>query len=110
MNEKGIKTAYFMGADYQAGWEKIDGAMRTYKGKTADASKPKRATMTAPAELEEEQKLDLSLRPRTLRRMVSGAMRRTARSASSVGALHRATSAAVVAVKTTSPPPCCAAP
>ena len=34
MNDKGIKTAYFMGADYQAGWEKIDGAIRTYKGKT----------------------------------------------------------------------------
>ena len=34
MNEKGIKTAYFLGADYQAGWEKIDGALRTFKGKT----------------------------------------------------------------------------
>jgi branched-chain amino acid transport system substrate-binding protein len=33
MNDKGIKTAYFMGADYQAGWEKVDGAIRTYKGK-----------------------------------------------------------------------------
>ncbi len=33
MNEKGVKSAYFMGADYQAGWEKIDGAIRTYKGK-----------------------------------------------------------------------------
>jgi branched-chain amino acid transport system substrate-binding protein len=33
MNDKGVKTAYFMGADYQAGWEKIDGAIRVYKGK-----------------------------------------------------------------------------
>jgi branched-chain amino acid transport system substrate-binding protein len=34
MNKAGIKTAYFLGADYQAGWEKIDGALRTFKGKT----------------------------------------------------------------------------
>ncbi len=33
MNDKGVKSAYFLGADYQAGWEKIDGAIRTYKGK-----------------------------------------------------------------------------
>ena len=33
MNGKGVKSVYFMGADYQAGWEKIGGAMRYYKGK-----------------------------------------------------------------------------
>jgi branched-chain amino acid transport system substrate-binding protein len=34
MNDAGIKSAYFMAADYQAGWEKTQGAMRTYKGKS----------------------------------------------------------------------------
>ncbi len=33
MTRIGIKSVYFMGADYQAGWEKIGGAMRFYKGK-----------------------------------------------------------------------------
>jgi branched-chain amino acid transport system substrate-binding protein len=33
MNTKGYKNAYFMAADYQAGWEKTEGAMRTFKGK-----------------------------------------------------------------------------
>lgn len=33
MTQHGVKSAYFMGADYQAGWEKIAGAMRFYKGK-----------------------------------------------------------------------------
>jgi branched-chain amino acid transport system substrate-binding protein len=33
MTDKGVKSVYFMGADYQAGWEKIAGAMRFYKGK-----------------------------------------------------------------------------
>jgi branched-chain amino acid transport system substrate-binding protein len=33
MTDKGIKSAYFMGADYQAGWEKLAGAIRAYKGK-----------------------------------------------------------------------------
>jgi branched-chain amino acid transport system substrate-binding protein len=33
MNKVGVKSVYFMGADYQAGWEKIAGAMRFYKGK-----------------------------------------------------------------------------
>jgi branched-chain amino acid transport system substrate-binding protein len=33
LNKLGIKSIYFMGADYQAGWEKIGGAMRHYKGK-----------------------------------------------------------------------------
>lgn len=31
--DEGIKTVYFLGADYQAGWQKIGGAMRHYKGK-----------------------------------------------------------------------------
>jgi branched-chain amino acid transport system substrate-binding protein len=34
MNGKGIKSVYFMAADYQAGWEKIGGAMRIFKGKS----------------------------------------------------------------------------
>ncbi len=34
MTDQGIKSVYFMGADYQAGWEKIGGAMRFYKGKS----------------------------------------------------------------------------
>jgi branched-chain amino acid transport system substrate-binding protein len=33
MTDKGIKSVYFMAADYQAGWEKTQGAMRTYSGK-----------------------------------------------------------------------------
>jgi branched-chain amino acid transport system substrate-binding protein len=33
LNQQNIKSIYFMGADYQAGWEKIGGAMRHYKGK-----------------------------------------------------------------------------
>jgi branched-chain amino acid transport system substrate-binding protein len=33
MTKEGVKSAYFMAADYQAGWEKIGGAMRFYKGK-----------------------------------------------------------------------------
>jgi branched-chain amino acid transport system substrate-binding protein len=33
LNQQSIKSIYFMGADYQAGWEKIGGAMRHYKGK-----------------------------------------------------------------------------
>lgn len=32
MTDHGFKSAYFMAADYQAGWEKTQGAMRTYKG------------------------------------------------------------------------------
>ncbi|HEY2105571.1 MAG TPA: Holliday junction branch migration DNA helicase RuvB [Candidatus Binataceae bacterium] len=40
------------------------------KDENPPAIKPKRAALTAPAELEEEQKLDLSLRPRTLRDFV----------------------------------------
>lgn len=35
MNEKGYKNVYFIGQDYQAGWEHIAGALRTYKGKIA---------------------------------------------------------------------------
>jgi branched-chain amino acid transport system substrate-binding protein len=31
--DRGIKSVYFMGADYQAGWQKIGGAMRHYKGR-----------------------------------------------------------------------------
>jgi len=34
LNDKGVKSVYFMGADYQAGWEKIGGAMKFYKGKS----------------------------------------------------------------------------
>jgi len=34
MNKKGIKSVYWMAADYQAGWEKIGGAMKYYKGKS----------------------------------------------------------------------------
>ena len=34
LDKTGVKSVYFMGADYQAGWEKIGGAMRFYKGKT----------------------------------------------------------------------------
>jgi branched-chain amino acid transport system substrate-binding protein len=34
LNSQNIKSVYFMGADYQAGWEKIGGAMRHYKGKS----------------------------------------------------------------------------
>ena len=33
LNKQGMKSVYFMGADYQAGWEKIGGAMKFYKGK-----------------------------------------------------------------------------
>jgi branched-chain amino acid transport system substrate-binding protein len=33
MNDKGYKSVYFMAADYQAGWEKTEGAMRIYTGK-----------------------------------------------------------------------------
>ena len=33
MNDHGFKSVYFMAADYQAGWEKTQGAMRTYTGK-----------------------------------------------------------------------------
>jgi branched-chain amino acid transport system substrate-binding protein len=33
MDAAGIKSAYFMGADYQAGWEKIQGTMHTDTGK-----------------------------------------------------------------------------
>ena len=33
MNDTGYKSAYFLAADYQAGWEKTQGAMHTYKGK-----------------------------------------------------------------------------
>ena len=33
LNKQGVKSIYFMGADYQAGWEKIGGAMKFYKGK-----------------------------------------------------------------------------
>jgi len=34
LDQKKVKSVYFMGADYQAGWEKIAGAMRFYKGKS----------------------------------------------------------------------------
>jgi branched-chain amino acid transport system substrate-binding protein len=34
LTDKGIKSVYFIGADFQAGWEQIGGAVRTYKGKT----------------------------------------------------------------------------
>ena len=33
LSREGVKTLYFMGADYQAGWQKIGGAMRHFKGK-----------------------------------------------------------------------------
>jgi len=33
IGDQGIKSVYFMAADYQAGWEKIGGAIRNYKGK-----------------------------------------------------------------------------
>jgi branched-chain amino acid transport system substrate-binding protein len=33
MSDKGVKSAYFMGVDYQAGWQKIGGAMKHFKGK-----------------------------------------------------------------------------
>lgn len=32
MTDKGVKSTYMMGADYQAGWEKLAGAKRTFKG------------------------------------------------------------------------------
>jgi len=32
MNEQGIKRAYFIGMDYQAGWDHVGGAERTFKG------------------------------------------------------------------------------
>ena len=32
MSEHGVKSTYMMGADYQAGWEKLAGAKRTFKG------------------------------------------------------------------------------
>ena len=34
LNKQNLKLVYFMGADYQAGWEKIGGAMKFYKGKS----------------------------------------------------------------------------
>lgn len=34
MTDKGIKSAYFIGADYQAGYEHIAAAMKSFKGKT----------------------------------------------------------------------------
>jgi branched-chain amino acid transport system substrate-binding protein len=34
LDKQKVKSVYFMGADYQAGWEKIGGAMRFYKGKS----------------------------------------------------------------------------
>jgi branched-chain amino acid transport system substrate-binding protein len=34
LTDKGIKSVYFIGVDYLAGWEQIGGAIRTYKGKT----------------------------------------------------------------------------
>ncbi len=34
LDKQKVKSVYFMGADYQAGWEKIGGAMRYYKGKS----------------------------------------------------------------------------
>jgi branched-chain amino acid transport system substrate-binding protein len=34
LDQQKVKSVYFMGADYQAGWEKIGGAMRYYKGKS----------------------------------------------------------------------------
>lgn len=34
LNKQNIKSIYFMGADYQAGWEKIGGAMKHYTGKS----------------------------------------------------------------------------
>ncbi len=33
LNQQNLKSVYFMGADYQAGWEKIGGAMKHYTGK-----------------------------------------------------------------------------
>ena len=33
MTKQGVKSAYFMAADYQAGWEKTQGAMRAFKGR-----------------------------------------------------------------------------
>ena len=33
MSEHGVKSTYMMGADYQAGWEKLAGVKRTFKGK-----------------------------------------------------------------------------
>lgn len=33
LNEHGYKTVYFIGQDYQAGWEHIAAAQRTYQGK-----------------------------------------------------------------------------
>lgn len=35
MNEHGYKNVFFIGLDYQAGWEQIGGARRTYKGHVA---------------------------------------------------------------------------
>jgi branched-chain amino acid transport system substrate-binding protein len=32
MSDHGVKSSYMMGADYQAGWEKLAGAKRTFKG------------------------------------------------------------------------------
>lgn len=34
LNSKGVKSIYFMAADYQAGWEKIGGAIHAFKGKS----------------------------------------------------------------------------
>ncbi|HUK58932.1 MAG TPA: ABC transporter substrate-binding protein [Stellaceae bacterium] len=34
LDKEGVKSVYFMAADYQAGWEKIGGAMKFYKGKS----------------------------------------------------------------------------
>jgi branched-chain amino acid transport system substrate-binding protein len=33
MTEKGYKTVFFIGQDYQAGWEHVGAAIRTFKGK-----------------------------------------------------------------------------
>ncbi|HXP12436.1 MAG TPA: ABC transporter substrate-binding protein [Stellaceae bacterium] len=35
MNRKGYKNVFFIGQDYQAGWEQIGGARKTYTGKVA---------------------------------------------------------------------------
>ncbi len=34
LEKEKVKSVYFMAADYQAGWEKIGGAMKFYKGKS----------------------------------------------------------------------------
>jgi branched-chain amino acid transport system substrate-binding protein len=35
MNDKGMKRVFFMGMDYQAGWDHVAGARRTFKGTAA---------------------------------------------------------------------------